>query len=226
MDVRAKQRLSCSRCLLNSNLRVFGFAPRHLNRSMASLKPMKLFYQTTFLVSLLFCVALSVAAQKEEVFPTRQLSEFVDAKPDTCAYTHYKVDILTQNTPKDKALIVIARLSDKDLKPNLNKRRLHNIRAYLTQAVGEQFRRDPQTIILAEGEPVKGYGQVEFYLDGRLVEVLKARWNSDLNFADCYGGIDGEPPCAEDWQKLFYPCIDYVEKQKRKVVPKKKKARK
>jgi hypothetical protein len=187
---------------------------------------MKLIYQTAFFVSLLFCIALSVAAQKDEVFPTLQASEFVDAKPDTCAYTHHKVDILTQHTLKDKTFIVIARLGDKDLKPNLNKRRLHNIRAYLTQAVVEQFRRQPQTIILAEGEPVKGYGQVEFYLDGRLVEVLKARPNSDLNFADCYGGINGELPCAENWQKLFYPCIDYVEKQKRKVVPRKKKARK
>ena len=35
MDVRAKQRLSYQSCPLNSELRVIGFAPRHLNRSTA-----------------------------------------------------------------------------------------------------------------------------------------------------------------------------------------------
>ena len=35
MDVRAKQRLYYQTGLLNSELRVGGFAPRHLNRSTA-----------------------------------------------------------------------------------------------------------------------------------------------------------------------------------------------
>jgi hypothetical protein len=35
MDVRAKQRLSYLRCSLTLSLRVAGFAPRHVNRSMA-----------------------------------------------------------------------------------------------------------------------------------------------------------------------------------------------
>jgi hypothetical protein len=34
MDVRAKQLLSYQTCVLNSELRGGGFAPRHLNRSM------------------------------------------------------------------------------------------------------------------------------------------------------------------------------------------------
>ena len=34
MDVRAKQRLSYRVFLVNSELRVIGFAPRHLNRSV------------------------------------------------------------------------------------------------------------------------------------------------------------------------------------------------
>ncbi len=35
MDVRAKQQLSYRTGLFNSELRVFGFAPRHLKRSAA-----------------------------------------------------------------------------------------------------------------------------------------------------------------------------------------------
>jgi hypothetical protein len=38
MDVRAKQRLSYSRCPLNFSLRGGGFAPRHLNRYMLLVK--------------------------------------------------------------------------------------------------------------------------------------------------------------------------------------------
>lgn len=187
---------------------------------------MKLIYQIILFALLMLYIASSVIAQKEESFPTRQPSEFVDARPNYCWYNQLHLDYISQGVPTDKTIIVIARLGDKDSKPNINKRRLHNIRAYLTQSVGEQFRRKLQTIILAEGEPTKSYGQVEFYLDGRLIEVLKLHRNSDY-VVDCYGGIDGEPPCAEDWQKLFYPCKDHVEKRKqnRKVVSKKKKSR-
>jgi hypothetical protein len=226
MDVRAKQRLCLLACALNSELRVGGFAPRHLNRSMASLGNMKLSFQTTFCGLLLFCSVIVLAAQELQSLPFRQPSEFVDAKPQYCWRNGISLENITQATPDDDTIIVIARLGDKDLKPNLNKRRLHNIRVYWTDAKEEPYRRDPKTIILAEGERVKGYGQIEFYVRGRLVEIVKVHRNSDFNAADCYGGIDGELPCAENWQKLFYPCKDYVEKQKqkRKVVPKKRKS--
>ena len=192
---------------------------------MASLEIMKLFYQTALFALLFSCTSFSVVAQTTEVFPTLQPSQFVDAKPMHCWYNELRLTGLTQYTPRDKTFIVISRLGDKDSKPEFNKRRLHNIRTYWTQHIPESDRRDPQKIILAEGEPTSGYGQVEFYLDGRLVEVLKARPNGDLGVADCYAGVDGEPPCAEEWQKLFYPCKGFVEKQKqkRKVVPKKRK---
>lgn len=198
---------------------------RHNHKFDGFAENMKRIYQTTIFALLVFCITSLVVAQKEERFPTRQQSEFADARPNYCWYNELHLAYISQGIPTDKTIIVIARLGDRDLKPNLNKRRLHNIRAYLTQAVSEQFRREPQTIILAEGEPVKGFGQVEFYLDGRLIEVLKLHRNSDF-VIDCYGGVDGADPCAEDWQKLFYPCKDEVEKQNRKVVPKKKKSRK
>jgi hypothetical protein len=49
---------------------------------------------------------------------------------------------------------------------------------------------------------------VEFYLDGRLTEVLKAFPNADLGVADCYGGSIDEPACATEYQNSFYPCKD------------------
>ena len=50
MDVRAKQRLSYQHFLFNSELRVFGFAPRHLNRSAFRVrKTNKNFFRQIFL---------------------------------------------------------------------------------------------------------------------------------------------------------------------------------
>lgn len=173
----------------------------------------KLISRTTFFIFLILCVTSQCFAQNKEMFPTRQLSEFVDEKPNYCWYNELKLSYISQGIPLEKTITVISRLGEKDTKQNLHKRRLHNIQAYLTQGVGEQIRREPKSIILTEGEPIKGFGQVEFYLEGRLIEVLKLNWNRDF-VIDCYGGIDGEEPCAEDWQKLYYPCIDSVEKQK------------
>ena len=189
-------------------------------------KSMKLTFQTSLCGILLFFSIAFVAAQKIETLPSRQLSEFENARPQYCWRNGHTLQDIIHFTPAEETITVISRLGDRDTRPNLNKRRLHNVRTYWTQYLGESIRRKPETVILAEGELVKGYGQIEFYIRGRLVELIKVSPNSDFNAADCYGGIDGEQPCAEDWQKLFYPCKDYVEKrkQKQKVAPKKRKS--
>jgi hypothetical protein len=182
---------------------------------------MKLLHQITLSTLLLLSVTLAVAPQTDEAFPTRQQSEFANARPQYCWLNHVQFDQIKQHIPTDKTIIVIARLGDKDSKPNLNKRRLHNIRVFLTAAeLGERYKHSEDSIILAEGEPTKGYGQIEFYLNGRLIEVIKVGADRDLFIGDCYG----ERLCSEDWEKLFYPCKDQSKerKQKRKVVQKKR----
>jgi len=158
-----------------------------------------------------FCQALT--AQIDELFPTRRVSDFDKAKPGFCWYNQMQLDQISQHVPSEKTIIVIARLGDRDRKANLNKRRLNNVRAYLTEGVAKQFRRSSDSIIVAEGERTKGYGQIEFYLDGRLVELLKPYPNYDVGVADCYAGVDGDPWCETARQKLFYPCKDYVKKK-------------
>ena len=176
---------------------------------------MKLAFQTAFSGLLLFSCLITLTAQEKEILRSRQSSEFMDAKPKRCWQNELMLDVISQRTPADEAIIVIARLGDKDLKPNLNKRRLQNIRTYWTQYLTGSGKRNPETVIVAEGEPINGYGQVEFYVRGQLVEVFKAHPNSDLRVAECYV-LPDEPQCAEEKQKLFYPCKDRVEKQKQK----------
>lgn len=179
---------------------------------------MKRICYTTLLGLILFHAVFSVVAQQDETLPARHPSDFADDKPKNCYEYALSLDVITQRTDEEKTIIVIARLGSKDLKGNLNKRRLYNIRAYWTEFLSEPIRRDPKTIILAEGEPIKGYGQIEFYVRGELVEILKLIPNGDFPTTQCYI-LPGEPECAEEKQKLFYPCKDRDRKgtHKRKI---------
>ena len=165
---------------------------------MNLLESMKLLYQTILFTLLLLCISLSVDAQTEESFPTRKQSEFTNARPQYCWHNELQLNSIKQHIPTDKTIIVIARLGDKDSKPNLNKRRLHNVRRFLTlgesykYSNGKSYKHTEESIISAVGEPTKGYGQVEFYLDGRLIEVIKLGGNRDLFIGDCYA----EQTCA------------------------------
>ena len=75
---------------------------------------------------------------------------------------------------EDGTIIVIARLGDGERNRELNSRRLHNVRIYLTEF---DWHRPPQTLITAEGEPLKGYGRVELYVRGVLFAVLQVKRN-------------------------------------------------
>jgi len=161
----------------------------------------------------LVCFCQNLTGQSDDTFPTQKVSDFDKAKPGYCWYNQLQLDRISQHISSDSTIIMIARLGDKDRKANLNKRRLHNIRAYLTDGVTEQFRRSEGSIIIAEGERTKGHGRIEFYLDGRLIDLLIPYPNNDIGVADCYAGIDGDPWCATARQRLFYPCKDYVKKR-------------
>jgi hypothetical protein len=62
MDVRAKQRLCLLRCLFNSELRVAGFAPRHLSRSTVFLSN-KAMSKFAFLFLLILTFSIQTFAQ-------------------------------------------------------------------------------------------------------------------------------------------------------------------
>src|SRR5258706_468491 len=63
----------------------------------------------------------------------------------------------------DGTIIVIARLGDGETNREQNRRRLHNVRVYLTEF---GWHRQPSTVITTQGEPIKGYGRVELYVRG------------------------------------------------------------
>lgn len=84
----------------------------------------------------------------------------------------------------DGTIIAIARLGDGEQNSELNRRRLHNVRIFLTE-VG--WHRDPTTVITAQGERVKGYGRVELYVRGIPLLSLAVKHNKDLMVGSCLG---------------------------------------
>ena len=109
----------------------------------------------------------------------------------------YVRTLMGEQVNSDGVLILIARLGDGEGSRQLNRRRLYNVRLKLTTEVGIQ----KEKIIIAEGEQVKGFGWVEFYLAGQLVGALLVYQRDDI----CVGC------CGPD--DRFYP---YKDKRKRK----------
>jgi hypothetical protein len=125
------------------------------------------------------------------------------AVPSSCETNISVLSAAHGATGKDGLLIVIARLGGEERDRNLNRRRLHNVRTYLSEYVNA---RPAGTIITAEGEAVSGLGRVELYVAGKLFHVLTVPRNGDLIVGSCYYEIDS--PAEKQRQKNLYPYID------------------
>lgn len=102
---------------------------------------------------------------------------------------------------EDGTIIAIARLGDGERNRELNSRRLHNVRMYLTEF---DWHRPPQTLITAEGKSLKGYGRVELYVRGVLFAVLQVKRNQDLLVGSCEP--DNMRPVKAE--RNLYPYLD------------------
>jgi hypothetical protein len=132
------------------------------------------------LLALILCLSFSaaVAAQQPSAVDLSASPE-----PDNCEGNALRLDVVrnkAQATDKSKLIIVIARLGKGERARELNRRRLYTVRTYLT-AMGIA----PQRLIMAEGEPVQGYGTVEVYIEGVLAEALAVGRCQDLPVGMC-----------------------------------------
>lgn len=78
-------------------------------------------------------------------------------------------------------MILISRLGPGEQSIELNRRRLHNVREFLTAYVPGQM------IVTALGDKANGYGRVELYIGGKLVDAMLAERKKDL-LVDCCEG--------------------------------------
>jgi len=152
--------------------------------------------------SLLLIGSVAVAVQQKVDSGTAQLSQMA-ATPSNCEENISILGAATQAVDKDGLLIVIARLGDGEQSRELNRRRLHNVRTYLSEYV---HARAPETIITAQGDRVSGHGRIELYVGGKLFHVLTISRNGDLLVGSCYYHID--IPADKERQKRLYPWLD------------------
>lgn len=133
--------------------------------------------------------------------------------PAQCQFNTPVLAVLTQETPPKETITVVARLGAVETKPELNRRRLHNVRVYWTEFL-TAIKREPESIILAEGEKAEGDGRLEFYVGGKLKGVLKVRRDADLYVGTCYPPDDSYirnrvyDHCWVKEDRNFYPCLD------------------
>jgi hypothetical protein len=164
-------------------------------------------------------ISLSLLLSSSTVLALRHRSSAVSSKvfmqdqPTGCEYNSAVLDVLAQKTSLDQLIIVIARLGSNEGRSNLNRRRLHNVRTYLTEFLTDpSVRRNTEMIVLAQGERVHGFGRIEFYVSGKLVRTLTMRTNADLTIANC-AREPPEDPCPRSMRN-FYPCKDkYIARQ-------------
>src|SRR5712692_1766568 len=105
---------------------------------------------TVSLFGLLIAGSLTVTAQDKA---TRQSLRVI---LNRCEGNNSDLAGANQMAQADGTIIAIARLGDGEKSRNLNRRRLHNVRAFLA----EFWHRDPNTVVTAEGTRVEGYGRV------------------------------------------------------------------
>lgn len=148
--------------------------------------PTKLKLSHPFLASLAiflasaWCAEVSDAQEK----PEPQIPFAFSKTPMNCETNLFRIETITRlavsEIDQGGVLIAIARIGDGERSRELNQRRLHNIQAYLT----EYQPMKPRDVVTAEGSRVEGYGRVEIYLGGKLVDVFLIQRNKDI-CVDC-----------------------------------------
>lgn len=129
-------------------------------------------------------------------------------KPENCESDIAILDAASREAGESGLVIVIARLGDGERDRNWNRRRLYNVRTYLTEWDG---RRNPKTVVTAEGEPVSSYGRIELYVGGKLFHVLLVRRNADLIVGSCTYEIN--PPNVQRRENNLYPWRDRLQQK-------------
>ncbi len=106
----------------------------------------------------------------------------IDAHPTNCEDHIAILEAANHDAGKDGIIIMLARLGSKERGSKLNRRRLYNARAYLTEYLRA---RAPDTIVTAEGERTRGYGRIEIYVGGKLYHVFAVERDADFIVGSC-----------------------------------------
>lgn len=180
---------------------------------------MRFLSSTAAALSLLLITANAGAQQPQS--PTHAQAQSADERPTNCEHRTAVVDSVGQSVPPAELIIVISRPGDGDTRADVGRHRLYNVRAYWTEFLPVRMRRKKETIILGEGEKVRGFGRLEFYTGGKLSYTTKFRGNEHLLVGECYPPDDSYIRngvfnlCEVKINRIFYPCRDPKARRRR-----------
>lgn len=146
------------------------------------------------LLSLFIFIPLSQAVQKPSWQPPKPTLH-------NCEMNIHNLDSAHHLAGDHSTIIAIAHLGTGETSPALNRRRLHNVKAYLTQF---GWKRAPDTVVTAEGERVNGYGRIDIYVRGGHWASLAIRRNADIIVGSC----EPDHMRGEEENTTFYPFRD------------------
>jgi len=133
-------------------------------------------------VVLLITVASTVETQQAST------ASSTNERPGNCNSNSAQLDRVRNEASagieKGEVIIAIARLGKGETSRELNGRRLYSVQAYLSKRAGLP----EKAIVAGEGVRAEGYGRVELYVGGKLLNVLFAKRNEILCVECC--GID------------------------------------
>ena len=133
-------------------------------------------------VVLLITVVSTVASQQAS------MASSTNERPGNCESNSAQLDRVrneaSSGIEKGEVIIAIGRLGKEEVSRELNRRRLYSVQAYLGKRAGVP----EKSIVVGEGQHVEGYGRVELYVGGKLLNVLLAEPNKLLCVECC--GID------------------------------------
>jgi hypothetical protein len=121
-----------------------------------------------------------VEAQSNESSWPRIVGENVGVDCSYCESAKADFDLIAQvANEKQSNVIIIARSGKGELR-GINRVRLRQLRDWLQQVRGYS----PDRVVTAEGERVRGLGQVEVYISGKPIFIYRMRRNKDF-FRGC-----------------------------------------
>ena len=154
----------------------------------------------SFFVSLPLLLPISTPAQeRSEEFRRRKINDRVLTCEMGLQYQEDIISAAVEQIKRGGVMVVMARLGDGEGSRELNRRRLYNVREYLKERGGLAA----DKIVVAEGERVRGYGRLEYYLAGKLFEQLLFRRNGYMCHSCC--GPD----------ESYYPYKEVYDRQQR-----------
>lgn len=131
-------------------------------------------------ITLFFCLAVSLCFFiPQKVFGQIEADNIIDDKYSCEEHIAAYDNIFnTANNPPypEPIIVIIARLGDGESSPKLNQQRLAIAKKSLVFPIDYPAKK----IVTAQGDKIKGKGQVEFYVNGRFLTAFKVGRKKNL----------------------------------------------